>query len=433
MKTADYTDRLCISAYGAVTPLGSTIKELSDKLREGKSGVREIQKFDHRALKSSKVAIPQEGNKSIRWPRKHRFRNGDIFYAHLAASRLKENLDISSIYLPHEVGCILGVDEPTFDIDKLIELSKHNATITDRKSQIQESVHVLRTGDFLDTETAAVIKSVHDVIPFTGMTFGHLGLCCASTQSIGLAMRAIARGEIKAAICGGVSAKVTPLSLVRLEGMGVITTDEQFTFEARSRPFDRKRSGFMLGEGAVMFCIEKESAIRTRGGTPLAYLNGYGGALCAQNIVAPHTEEVEMMLSMQRALEDAGLNPEDIDMINAHGTSTLQNDLHEARAIARLFGKPTPPVTATKANHGHLMAAAGSMEILGIITCFQDNYIPAIINLDEPDPQFSKDVSLVKVTRQEKLKYVIKNSFGMGGGAATLIIGNPAMCKQGDF
>lgn len=429
MKTSDFSDRICISAYGAVTPVGKTLEEIYKNLSEGKSGVCNINKFDHRSLKSSKVAIPQEGNEFIRWPKKNRFRNGDIFYAQLAAKRLKNYFDISSIYPPDDIGCILGVDEPTFDIDKLIDLCINAKDVNDRRSLIHESVHAIRTTDFLDIETAAVIKSVHDVIPFSGTTFGHLGLCCASTQSIGLAMRAIARGDIKAAICGGVSAKVTPLSLVRLEGMGVITTDDQFPFEARSRPFDRQRSGFMLGEGAVIFCIEKESNVKSRGAQPLAYLSGYGGALCAQNIVAPHTEEVEMILSMQRALKDANVKPADIDMVNAHGTSTLQNDFHESRAIAHVFGQTNPAITATKANHGHLMAAAGAMEIMGIITCFQNNFMPKILNLDDIDPLLPKQLSFVTKNRNKPLNYVVKNSFGMGGGAASLVLGNPATLK----
>jgi len=429
MKTAEYSDRLCITAYGAVTPIGNTIQEIFESLRGRKNGMREIEKFDHRALKTSKAGIPVEGNTAIRWPKEMRFHNGEIFYGQLAARRLIEQLDISAIYRPEEIGCILGIDEPALDIERIIAFSDGLPASIDRKSLITAAIERFRIGDLLDADTSAVMQAIHDIIPFSGTAFSHLGLCSASTQSIGLAMRSIARGEIKVAICGGISAKVTPINLVRLEGMGVTTTDEQFSFEARSRPFDRKRSGFVLAEGAVIFCIEKESCIKARNAKPLAFLMGYGGALCAQNIVAPHTDDVEMMLSMQCALEDAQITPAEIDMISAHGTSTQQNDFHESRAIVRVCGQSSPPVIATKSNHGHLIAAAGAMEILTVIAGFQNNFMPGIINLDELDPLLPEGITLVRKNTHKSLRYVLKNSFGMGGGAASLILGNPNITR----
>lgn len=431
MKTAEYSDRLCITAYGAVTPIGSTIEEIFESLRDGKSGIREINKFDHRALKTSKAGVPAEGNAAISWPKKTRIRNGEIFYGQLAAKRLSKQLNINGIYRQDEIGCIVGIDEPALDIERIIAFSEGLLTDIDRKSLVMAAIERFRIGDLLDSDIGSVMQVIHDIIPFSGTAFSHLGLCSASTQSIGLAMRSIARGEIKAAICGGISAKVTPINLVRLEGMGVTTTDEQFSFEARSRPFDRKRSGFVLAEGAVLFCIEKESAVRARDAEPLAYLMGYGGSLCAQNIVAPHTDDMEMMLSMQRALEDARIVPTEIDMISAHGTSTQQNDFHEARAIVRVCGRPSPPVIATKSYHGHLIAAAGAMEILTVIAGFQNDFMPGILNLDEPDSRLPAGITLIRKNTRKPLRYVLKNSFGMGGGSASLILGNPNLIRGG--
>lgn len=279
MKTADYTDRICITAYGAVTPLGNTIKDIFENLRDSKSGITEIKKFDHSSLKTSHAGVPVEGNDLIHWPRKNRFRSGDITYAQIAARRLQEQLNINEIYRPEEIGCIVGVEEPAPDVDHILELNKNKPIKADRCSQIDEAISYFRVVDCLDTDTISIINSVHDIISFSGTTYGHLGLCCASTQSVGLAMRSIARGEIKAAICGGIGAKVTPVTLARMEGIGVISTDEQFMFKNRSRPFDRRRSGFMLSEGAVLFTLEKESNIRARKAKPLALLKGYGGGI----------------------------------------------------------------------------------------------------------------------------------------------------------
>lgn len=178
----------------------------------------------------------------------------------------------------------------------------------------------------------------------------------------------------------------------------------------------------------MLFCVEKVSAVIARNQKPLALLAGYGGSLCAQNIVVPHSDDREMMLSMQRALNDAGTAPEQIDMISAHATSTQQNDFHESRAIVRVFGQDSPPVIATKSNHGHLIAAAGAMEILTVMAGFQHEFMPGIINLDEPDPALTEGISLVRKNTRKSLRYVLKNSFGMGGSAASLVLENPAMC-----
>lgn len=149
----------------------------------------------------------------------------------------------------------MGIDEPALDIERIITFSRGLPADIDRQSLVAAATARFRTGDFLDTDTGAVMKAIHHIIPFSGTAYSHSGLCSASTQSIGLAMRSIARGEVNAVICGGISAKVTPINLARLEGMGVTTTDAQFSFEARSRPFDRKRSGFMLAEGGgVILC-----------------------------------------------------------------------------------------------------------------------------------------------------------------------------------
>ncbi|MBS0899806.1 beta-ketoacyl-[acyl-carrier-protein] synthase family protein [Pantoea dispersa] len=425
MKNSRDYEQLCISAYGAITPLGNTLEEISANLYNGVSGISEIKKFDHHSLASSFAGIPLEGNQYIRWPKKNRFRNGEIFYAERAAKDLLQRLNISTLYPANEIGCIIGSDEPAIDVEQCIEFTRQLSASPDRKELIEKAIEHFRVSDLLDLESGAVLKAIHNLLPYAGVSFVHMGLCSASTQSIGLAMRAINSGEINAAIVGGVSAKVTPVNLARLEGMGVVSTDNCYAGQQRSRPFERNRSGFMLAEGAVLFTIEKQSTVLSRGDKPLMTLMGYGSSLCAENIVAPHQDDLEMKLSMERALEDAGIERDKIDFVSAHGTSTRQNDLHESRAIASVFGAHKPAVIATKGHHGHLIAAAGAMELLTVITSFQNNFLPGILNLEQPDPELSEYVTLVKKNKHQPLNYALKNSFGMGGSAASLVVANP--------
>src|SRR5476649_940204 len=263
MKTCVDADTLCISAYGAVTPLGSNLQEIYASFINDLSGIREIKKFDHQYFQTHEAGIPTEGNESISWPKKSQFRNGELFYAELAAQRLRGQLCLQEYYSPEEIGCIVGIDEPAIDIEQCINFSGKVPVDADKKHLVDAALEHFKIGDFLDLDTTSVLKVIHEIIPFAGLSFGHLGLCSASTQSIGLAMRAIRSGEISAAICGGISAKVTPLNLARLEGMGVISTDEHYSGAERSRPFDRHRSGFVLAEGAVLFAIEKLSSVRS--------------------------------------------------------------------------------------------------------------------------------------------------------------------------
>lgn len=425
MNTHFDADTLCVSAYGAVTPLGCHLDEIHACFMHEKSGIRKIKKFDHQYFQTHEAGIPIEGNELLRWPKKKSFRNGELFYAGLAAKRLHERLHLQEYYPAEDIGCIVGIDESAIDIEKSIGFADKVPADADKQCLVDVALEHFKINEFFDLDTTAVLKTIHEIIPFAGLSFALLGLCSASTQSIGLAMRAIRNGEIKAAICGGVSAKVTPLNLARLEEMGVISTDQNYCGSRRSRPFDRHRSGFVLAEGAGLFVIEKLSNVLARQHEPLAYLLGYGGALCAQHIVAPHKDDLEMQLSMERAIEHAGIDRTAIDFVSTHGTSTVQNDQHEASAIRTVFGAHNPAIVATKSWHGHLIAAAGAMEILCVLVSFRNNVLPKILNCDEIDPQLPAGIAFVREHQYQPLKYALKNSFGMGGGASSLVLGNP--------
>lgn len=419
---------ICISAIGAVTPLGETFEEISQALFDGRSGIREIRKFDTAQFKSKWAGIPEFGNERIRWPRESgagRFRPGELVYAERAIAALAAQVDVSDHYRPERIGCALGVDESSIDIQRCIELMQKPGTrLEPRESFIGQAADHFRVSELLDLDSAAVLKTVHERVPFAGYARAHVGLCSASLQAIGLGLRAIRSGKVDAAVVGGVSGKVTPVQIARLEGIGAVCLDGNLAGPQRSRPFDARRSGFVPAEGAVLFLLERESAVRKRAGKVYGRVLGYGSSLGAQHIIAPHTEEAEMNSCMSRALADADLLPESIDCVNTHGTSTKLNDRHEARALTRLFsGVKSPVVAATKSLHGHMIAAAGAMEVLTSLISFERDFVPAIANLENPEPEMGLVLARERV--DGKVRRVLKNSFGMGGLAASVVLENP--------
>ena len=423
-------NNICISAYGAVTPLGHTLDEISHHLQHGISGIRAIKKFDTSTYHTKWAGVPHLGNDNIHWPKasKRASRPGELLYADVATEQLLSQYNPLANYDPSRIGCIIGVDEPSIDPERCVELTNMVGSddINNREKVVAKATEYFRVSEMIDLDVSSVIRTIQRRIPFTGYTRCHVGLCSASLQALGMARQAILDGKADAMIVGGVSAKITPFNLAQLEAVGAVCVDPLLAGTERSRPFDIRRSGFMPAEGSVLFILEKETVVNARNGNNLCRIIGYGASLAAQHIVAPHTEGREMRLCMERAMKEADLPLDQYSFINAHGTSTKLNDLHETTVLREIFGEGNvPPVTSTKSMHGHLIAAAGAMEVLGVIASFRDDFIPAVTNLEQQDPAIK--VPVVAKTQYTKSKNVLKNSFGMGGLAASLVLQNPAM------
>ncbi len=374
-----------ISAFGAVTPIGSSYTDIFDSLYHGKSGIKKNLKFCCDKYALGDAGIPDEGNEAIKWSHDQRNIIGETFYASLAAKRLRESDRFpKGFYREDQIGCIIGVDEPPVDLELCMDMF---GSMNHDKSLIEKLTNHIRLHHHHESEPSAALNSIHKEIKFSGCAKTHLGLCSASLQAIGMGYKAIQNGLVEAMIVGGVSGKVNPVNAARLELIGAISLDTQFSATERSRPFDRRRSGFVLAEGAVLFLLEKKSNLKKRHETPLLNILGYGASLGAEHVVAPHKQSLEMRLSMGRALNDAGVSPSAIDVINAHGTSTQLNDLHESMAINHLFKDHANHinVVANKSIHGHMIAAAGAMEVLNTIISVNEGFIPGTINLEEQD------------------------------------------------
>lgn len=416
------TENIVISAFGAVTPLGSTYEAICHALKEGISGIKPIEKFNCTTFTTQHAGVPDEGNALIHWPSAQP-RFAELVYAEMAAKHLLAHSGFpKSLYDAGRIGCIVGVDEPAADVQLCLKM-KADKKIDESKNQLLDKmVRHFKINDCLNLEPSSVLSAIYKMIPFAGFSTTHVGLCSASLQAIGMGMRAIQQGKCDAMIVGGISGKVNPINLARLELMDVISTDLSLNPEQRSRPFDKRRSGFVLAEGAVLFLIEKESEVLARGDQVLLRLLGYGASLGAEHIVAPHHRSLEMKLAMKRALENSALTSNDIDLINVHGTSTILNDQHESEAVLDVFENNTSiPATANKSLHGHLIATAGAMEVLNTLIALNEGFIPGSINCDEQDEACA--INLIKKTQFQKINRVLKNSFGMGGLAASMVLG----------
>jgi 3-oxoacyl-[acyl-carrier-protein] synthase II len=245
--------------------------------------------------------------------------------------------------------------------------------------------------------------------------------CASGNNAIGDAMEMIRRGAADAMITGGSEASILPLAMAGMNVMGALSTRNDDP-ETASRPFDKTRDGFVMGEGAGVLIIEELEHARARGANILCELTGYGTTDDAHHISAPAENGAGAAMSMKLAIADAGLGIADIDYINAHGTSTPLNDKSETAAIKTVFGEQAynVPVSSTKSMTGHLLGATGAVEAIVSILAIRESLIPATIHYQNPDPECDLDY-VPNQPRKAELKHVMSNSFGFGGHNATLV------------
>jgi 3-oxoacyl-[acyl-carrier-protein] synthase II len=249
--------------------------------------------------------------------------------------------------------------------------------------------------------------------------------CATGANAIGEATEMIRRGAADAMIAGGAEAAIVPVAVAGFNVMDAISTRNDDP-QAASRPFDRDRDGFVIGEGAAVVVLESEASARARGAVLLAEVLGYGCTNDAFHISAPAENGAGAARCMQLALRDAGLRPADIGYINAHGTSTRLNDASETAAIKTVFGEVAydTPISSTKSMTGHLLGAAGALEAIFCILALRDGRLPPTINYTTPDPQCDLDY-VPNASRAATVRHALSNSFGFGGHNASLILGRP--------
>ena len=258
---------------------------------------------------------------------------------------------------------------------------------------------------------------------FKGANFSVVSACATGIHNIGEAYRYIRDGYADYAVAGGTEAALSPLGIAGFSAMHALSTHYTDTPELASRPWDKGRDGFVMGEGAGIVTLETLESAKRRGAKIYAEIVGYGASCDAYHITSPAPDASGAILSMKRALKDAKISPEDIDYINAHGTSTIVGDRVEIMAIKETFGAHAYKlnISSTKSAMGHLLGAAGAVETIICVKAMQDSIVPPTLNLYEPDEGF--DLNLTPLKPQERdIKYAMNNSFGFGGTNGTLIL-----------
>jgi len=404
--------RVVVTGVGLVIPQGIGIDPVWEKVCEGVSGVGPITKFDTTDFET-KIAAEVKGFRSEDYIEPKEIKKMDVFihYA-LAAAHIAMNdagLEISEENTDR-TGVIVGTG-----LGGLSSIEKYHTVLLERGPQ--------RITPFFIPMLIANEASGQIAIQFgvKGPNLCVVTACATGAHSIGEAARCIQHGDADAVITGGVEATITPLAVAGFNAMKAISTRNAEP-ERASRPFDRDRDGFVMGEGGAILILEELEHARARAAKIYAEMVGYGYSGDAYHLAAPDPDGDGAARCMQMALRDAKLSPEEVDYINAHGTSTELNDITETVAIKRVFGEYASkvPVSSTKSVTGHLLGAAGSTEAIFSCLAIRDKIIPPTVNYENPDPRCDLDY-VPNVAREADVRVAISNAFGFGGTNATLI------------
>ena len=405
--------RVVITGLGLVTPLGIGVDETWSALCEGRSGVGEITRFDTTAFTTKIAAEVKNFNAEDFLPQKDAKRTEKfIAYAVAGARMAVENarLTIDGSNGPRIgviTGCGLGG----------LEVLETTARIVQEKGPKRCSPFFIPR---LIGNMAPGMISIH--LGAKGPNISVATACAAGAHAIGDACNTILRGQADAMITGGVESVITPTCIAGFNAMKALSTRNDDPQKA-SRPFDRDRDGFIVGEGAGILVLEDLEHALARGATILAEMAGYGQSGDGYHMTSPSPDGDGMIRCMQAAIDSAGITAGAIDYINAHGTSTPLNDLYETRAIKKVLGGKASqvPISSTKSMTGHLLGGAGGIEAAFTVLAMKNGIIPPTINLDNPDDECDLDY-VPKVARKADITYAMSNSFGFGGTNASLLI-----------
>jgi len=413
---------------GCVTPLGTTVPELWENLKAGRSGVDYTTLFDASnfptriAAEVRNWSLADVGEDPSVWEKRGRHTK----FAIGAAKQAVEDSGVAGTVDPDRFGVYLGAGEGQQDFHNFSHMmvaAIQNGAL-DLGVFIQEGLRRLDPQLELEQEPNMPAAYVATQFGAEGPNFNCLTACAASSQAIGEATEIIRRGDADVMISGGAHSMIHPFGVT---GFNLLTALSERNDEPQkaSRPFDLHRDGFVLGEGAAMVVLEEYERARKRGAPIYGEILGYGTTADAFRITDTHPEGRGAISCMRMALRDARKNPEEIDYINAHGTSTQVNDRVETIAIKEALGADVAykvPVSSTKSMMGHLIAAAGATELIICLLAMRDGVLPPTINYETPDPECDLDY-VPNIAREKEVRTILTNSFGFGGQNITLVAG----------
>ncbi len=405
--------RVVITGFGCVSPVGNNVKETWQALLAGKSGAGPITSFDASAHKT-KFAAEVKGFDAAALLGNRDARKMDRFTQFATVATL-EALEQSRLKIDESnrdrVGILIGTG-----IGGIMTILEQYDLLKERGPE--------RVSPFLIpmmiSDSAAGNLAIR--VGARGPNMALATACASGTNALGEAAEMIRRGAADAMIAGASEAAITTLSMAGMNVMTALSTRNDDPQRA-SRPFDKDRDGFLMGEGSGILILEELEYARARGAKILSEFAGYGTSDDAHHISAPAENGAGAAISMRLALEDANLKIDEINYINAHGTSTYLNDKSETSAIKTVFGEQAYqiPVSSTKSMTGHLLGASGALEAIICTLAIQDNILPATINYQTPDPVCDLDY-VPNQPRKAQPNHIMSNSFGFGGHNATLVI-----------
>ena len=401
-------NRVVITGDGSISPLGFNSKSLWENLINGQSGVDYIQQFDTENF-SVKIAgevkdfDPNDFFDSKDVKRLDRF----TMFGLIAAKQAIEKSNYSS----SDAGVIVGTG-----VGGMHTLEEEHSKYINKGQRGVSPFYVPKMIPNIAGGQIAIKNNL------TGLNFSMSTACSSATDAIGMAYRLISDGHISAMICGGAEGSITPLTLSGFANMKALSKNNDNPSEA-SKPFDKERDGFILSEGAGMLFLENLESALNRGAEILGEIIGYGITNDAYHITQPHKDSVGAISAIEMAINEADIKVEDIDYINAHGTSTYFNDMLETQAIKNVLGNHAKDVSisSTKSMTGHLLGAAGAIEAIACINAINYNKVPPTINFKTPDPECNLNYT-PNVAIDRNVEIAMSNSFGFGGHNSVIIL-----------
>jgi len=427
------SQRVVITGLGWVTPLGHDLKTVWSRMLAGQCAIDHTRSFDASTFPTTFAAEVRDYDHRdyVQHPEFHEHVGKNSAFALGAARQAWDASGLSD----HDgldaerVGVYLGSGEGSLDFDNYVA---SNLAGWDAEARSVNAVQWAEAAKrhlslWREVEQEPNMPLYHVAIELgaAGPAYNCLTACAASTQAIGEAASLLRRGDADVMIAGGAHTMIHPLGVTGFNRLTALSNRNDDPATA-SRPFNRTRDGFVLGEGAGMVILETLEHARSRGATILAEVLGYGSSADAFRITDMHPEARGAIAAMHDALEDAHLKPTDIDYISAHGTGTDENDKNETRAIKTVFGENAKnvPVSSVKSMIGHLIAAAGAVELITCILALRDQTLPPTINYRDPDPECDLDY-VPNTAREAEVEIALSNSFGFGGQNDTLIVSRP--------
>ncbi len=410
-RNVDRDRRVVVTGLGLVTPLGTGIEKNWEALMAGRSGVGLITRFDTTDY-PTRIAGEVTDFDPLDWIEKKDVRKMDLFIQY-AMGAAEQAMRQSGLQITEDnaddVGVLVGVG-----IGGLNTIEENHMLFIDSRLR--------RVTPFFIPKLISNLAPGHISIRYgaRGANFSTTSACASGSHAIGEAYRMIRAGYLEAAITGGAEAAITSLGVGGFIAMRALSTRNDNP-AAASRPFDRERDGFVMAEGAASLILEEREGAIARGAKILAEMVGYATNADAYHITSPSPEGQGAAKCIQKCLEDGDLDPNEVDYINAHGTSTPQGDIAETQAIKRVFGEHTAriAVSSTKSMTGHTLGAAGAIEAAYTVLAILNSMIPPTINYEYPDPECDLDY-VPNRPRPAKIRLALKNSFGFGGTNTTV-------------